>query len=85
MNGLATPPPDTNKRCKEVWTTDEWNQFRKQTESRNHKLIVCFSWALGHIPEMLPYHQQADPKLTNKLPSESVELLMNKATLRSGE
>ena len=47
--------------------------------------LSAFLWALGHIPEMLPFHQQADPKLTNKLPSESVELLMNKATLRSGE
>jgi hypothetical protein len=47
--------------------------------------IVCFLWALGHIPEMLPYDQQADPELTNKLPSESVELLMNKATLRTSE
>lgn len=34
--------------------------------------IVCFLWALGHILEMLPYDQQADQELTNKLPSESV-------------
>jgi hypothetical protein len=34
---------------------------------------------------MLPYGQQTDAELTNRLPSESVELLMNKATLRTGE
>jgi hypothetical protein len=47
--------------------------------------LSALSGHLGHIPEMLPYGQQADQELTNKLPSESVELLMNKATLRSGE
>ena len=44
--------------------------------------IVCLLWALGYISELLPYDQQADPELTNKLPKEPAQVLMKKAVLR---
>jgi len=44
--------------------------------------IVCLLWALGYISELLPYDQQADPELTNKLPKEPAQVLMRKAVLR---
>jgi hypothetical protein len=44
--------------------------------------LVCLLWALGYVSELLPYDQQGDPKLTNNLPLESVEVLIKKATLR---
>jgi uncharacterized protein DUF4272 len=47
--------------------------------------IVCLLWALGHISELLPYDQQAAPDLTKKLPAESAEVLIRKATLRPHE
>jgi len=47
--------------------------------------IVCLLWALGYISELLPYDEQANPELTNKLPTEPTELLIKKATLRPFE
>lgn len=46
--------------------------------------MVCLLWALGLISELLPYHQQANPELTNKLPAEAADALMKKANLRPG-
>jgi len=42
--------------------------------------IVCLLWALGYISELLPYDQQADPELTNKLPKEPTRVLMKTST-----
>ena len=47
--------------------------------------IVCLLWALGYISELLPYDQQADPKLSNKLPAEPAEALIQKAAFRPHE
>jgi len=47
--------------------------------------IVCLLWALGYIAELLPYDQQADDELTNKLPAEPAEILVKKAALRPRE
>ncbi len=44
--------------------------------------IVCLIWALGYTSELLPYDQQADPELTNKLPTEPIQILIKKAALR---
>lgn len=44
--------------------------------------IVCLLWALGYISELLPYDQQADPELTNNLPTERAQILLKKAALR---
>lgn len=44
--------------------------------------IVCLLWALAYISELLPYDQQTDPELTNKLPTEPAEILITKAVLR---
>ena len=44
--------------------------------------IVCLLWALGHISELLPYDQQADPELTNNLPAGPARILIKKAVLR---
>ena len=47
--------------------------------------IVCLLWALGYISEVLPYDELANPESTNRLPTEPVELLLKKATLRARE
>ena len=44
---------------------------------------VCLLWALGFVDEIPPYDEQSDPKLTNRLPLEQVNVLLSKATLRS--
>ena len=44
--------------------------------------IVCLLWALGYISELLPYDQQADTELTNRLPKEAAQVLMKRAVLR---
>jgi uncharacterized protein DUF4272 len=43
--------------------------------------IVCLLWALGHVSELLPYDQQADPELTNKLPLGAAQVLMDNSVL----
>lgn len=47
--------------------------------------IVSLLWALGHISELSAYDEHADSVLTNNLPTEPVEILLQKATLRARE
>jgi Domain of unknown function (DUF4272) len=47
--------------------------------------IVCLLWALGYISEVPPFDVQVNPELTNKLPTEPLEVLVKKATLRPRE
>jgi len=46
------------------------------------KSVVFLLWALGYISELPPYDQQADPELTNELPTEPAQILIKKAVLR---
>jgi hypothetical protein len=46
------------------------------------KSVVCLLWAVGYISELPPYDQQADPELTNELPTEPAQILIKKAALR---
>ena len=61
---------------------DEVTQKARIDASWRTESIVCLLWALGYISELLPYDEQADPELTNKLPVEPVEVLVKKAALR---
>jgi hypothetical protein len=47
--------------------------------------VVCLLWALGYISEMFLYDEQVNPELTNKLPTEPVNLLVKRTTLRPRE
>jgi hypothetical protein len=47
--------------------------------------VVCLLWALGYVSELLPYDKQANPELTNKLPTESFQVLVKAATLRTAD
>ncbi len=46
---------------------------------------VCLLWALGYVSAVPPYDQESDPKLTNELPLDSVDVLVKKATLRPAD
>lgn len=46
---------------------------------------MCLLWALGFLPELLPYDRQADPEITNKLPLQSVQDLVKRASLRTAD
>lgn len=47
--------------------------------------VGCLLWALGYIPELPPYDTEIDTEPLIKLPEESIENLIKKATLRPRE
>ena len=84
QSGLWNEMGDEEKKFMRAPSADVTPQMRIDASWRVES-VVCLLWALGYIPAVLAYDQQADPELTNKLPVESAEAMRKKAVLRDRE
>jgi hypothetical protein len=79
VQALATPP--ILRMAYEKWSESDQQHFRIKMQQAADGLSDSLLWALGIIPEMLPFDHQAKPDLMKQIPYENISNLFISAKL----